>query len=294
MRLAVGFVALLCCVNLFAQELPLYYGADFLKGYQDKSLTNDALKTALFNILSGGHLKSPNTPDILVASCAGTTQIQDVDGATKKCEQHTALGYDPARKKLFGQLYLKQTADGQYSVTDVYCEHTFTDLDFKGAKTFGPDLVPISGNLINTEHTWPQSRFTNRFNNDLQKSDLHHLYPADSQANAQRSSLHFGNVVKLAEPSKCSQDKLGQQADDTIVFEVPDSQKGRTARAIFYFATRYQMKIAATEEAALRDWNKRFPVDAAEFERNNAIEALQGNRNPYIDFADLLDRVDHF
>ena len=218
------------------------------------------------------------------------------DATSKKCVQHTALGYNGARRKLFGQLFLKQDAAGIYNVKDVYCEKEFTDADFKGETTFGPDMLPISGNIINTEHTWPQSRFTGRFPRELQKSDLHHLFPTDSQMNGQRGSLHFGYVVDPQKPSplKCPQNKFGRQENGEIIFEVPDTQKGNTARAIFYFATRYQMKMSPAEEAALRKWDKFDPVDAQEADQNSQIEDLQGNRNPYIDYSDLVDSIDHF
>lgn len=216
--------------------------------------------------------------------------------APQKCVQHVALGYEGARRKLFGLLFLKQDSAGTYSVRDVYCEKDFTDADFKGEKTFGPDMLPISGNIINTEHTWPQSRFTGRFPKELQKSDLHHLFPTDSAMNGQRGSLHFGYVVDPVKPSplKCPQNKFGHQENGEIIFEVPDSQKGNTARAIFYFATRYQMKMSETEEAALRKWDKFDPVDVQEALQNDQIEALQGNRNPYIDYSDLIDNIDRF
>jgi endonuclease I len=112
--------------------------------------------------------------------------------------------------------------------------------------------------------------------------------------NNHRASLHFGKVVAVNQDQRCSQNKLGQNAEGETVFEVPDSQKGNTARAIFYFATRYKMKMSATEEAALREWDKQDPVDAEEFTQNNQIDQLQGNRNPFIDFSDLLDRIEHF
>ncbi len=266
-----------------AQQLPLYYGNEFLSGYQEGTLKNQELRAQLFQILSGGHIKNENSGDTIVPNCANTTS---------SCEQHRPMGYDAARKKLFGQLHL-QTFGGQCGVTDVYCEKNFTDEDFKGVPTFGPNLVPSSGNIINTEHTWPQSRFTTRFPKETQKSDLHHLFPSDSQINSHRSSLRFGNVVDEMEHLKCPQNKLGKQSSGETVFEAPAAHKGNIARAIFYFAVRYQMRVSPTEEAALREWNKEDPVDAAEFERNNGIESLQGNRNPFIDFADLADHIDH-
>ncbi len=267
-----------------SQDLPLYYGREFLSGYQDASLKNEEMKTKLFLILSGGHVKNDHAPDTILPNC----------NSTPRCTEHLALGYNKARQKLFGQLYLKKSENGTYSVTDIYCERTYTDADFGGSLTFGPDLVPQSGNIINTEHTWPQSRFTGRFPTELQKSDLHHLFPSDSEMNSHRGSLRFGNVIKDVEPLKCPMDHLGHQADGAIVFEVPKAQRGNTARAIFYFATRYQMKISAPEEAALRQWHKEDPVDAEEFSRNQQIELLQGDRNPFIDFYDLIDRISSF
>lgn len=276
-----------------SQELPLYYGNEFLTGYQNYSLKNEELKNKLFLILSGGHVKNDHAADSIFPSCSSAITA---DNSSLKCVEHIDLGYGKARQKLFGQLHLKKTDSGAYSVTDVYCNRTFTDADFGGSLTFGPDLLPSSGNLINTEHTWPQSRFTGRFSREMQKSDLHHLFPTDSEINSRRGSLRFGNVVKDVEILKCPIGRLGHQAASRgeIIYEAPKAQRGNTARAIFYFATRYQMKISPAEEAALRQWNIEDPIDAEEFSRNQQIELLQGNRNPFIDFADLIDRINSF
>lgn len=295
-------------------NIPNYYGAEFIKAYSENQLSNEELKNELFTILSGGHVQTSGEPDQIVSSCAAfitTAPIPDYSSAPSpviqdgpvndepkssaaKCVEHRSLGYDKARILMFGQMYLKQNSKDQYYVKDVYCEKEFTDDDFGGTKTFGPGLIPKSGNIINTEHTWPQSRFTGRFLREMQKSDIHHLYPSDSQMNGRRGALRFGHIVEEVEKLKCPQNKLGRQANGDFVFEVPDSQKGNTARAIFYFATRYQMKVSPPEEETLRQWNKIDPVDEEEMARNNAIEKAQGNRNPYIDIPDLLNHINHF
>ena len=298
-----------------SSKIPNYYGANFIKAFSENSINDDALKTELFNILSGGHVQADGQPDQIVSSCASfiySSTMPDFgasgpspspqDGPTtdepvsnsKKCVEHRSLGYDKARLLMFGQMYLKQNAKDQYLVKDVYCEKEFTDDDFGGTKTFGPNLIPKSGNIINTEHTWPQSRFTGRFLREMQKSDIHHLFPTDSQMNGRRGSLRFGRIVEEVEKLKCPQNKLGRNVEGDFVFEVPDSQKGNTARAIFYFATRYQMKVSPPEEETLRQWNKIDPVDDEEMIRNNAIEKAQGNRNPFIDIPDLISRINHF
>ena len=73
----------------------------------------------------------------------------------------------------------------------------------------------------------------------------------------------------------------------------------RVARFIicneFYFFTMYEGTVtdisAVGDQKMLARWNKEDPVDPYEFARNNAIEVAQGNRNPYIDFPESVDRA---
>ena len=48
------------------------------------------------------------------------------------------------------------------------------------------------------------------------------------------------------------------------------------------------MKISAMEEAHLRNWHESDPVDDHKINRNNIIEEVQGNRNPFIDMPELV------
>lgn len=264
----------------------LYYPSDFVDKVQNHQLKDQDLRDEIFRVLSSGHLHAKNNNDALVPTCKGFS-------GNGQCVEHRSLGYDGARKVLFSQIYLKNEA-GQYSLTDVYCERRYTDADFGGAPSIGPNLLP-DGKVLNTEHTWPQSRFTGRFSTDMQKSDLHHLYPTDSKMNSRRSSLHFGEVVKEVEGLNCNTARLGHEVNNSqIVFEPPARHRGNVARSLFYFATRYQMKISPQEESALRKWNREDPVDEAEMLKNDQIQEAQGNRNPYIDFPQLVDGIDSF
>ncbi|MEZ0391831.1 MAG: endonuclease I family protein [Pseudobdellovibrionaceae bacterium] len=253
----------LLSIGMFVCQLALavspsvekYYGADFISAYESGSLKDQSLLKSLQEIISSGH---------------------------------HSLGYDGARRQLFGKLYLKNVA-GNYEVKDVYCEKSFTDHEVN----LGPGIIP-DGNLLNTEHTWPQSRFTNRFPKEVQKSDLHHLFPTDNKMNSHRGNLRFGEVVEEIENLKCPIAHLGHGESGEIVFEVPEHHKGNAARAIFYFATRYQMQISDEEEAQLRDWSEQDPVDTEEAARNEEIQKVQGNRNPYIDFPELVRKVSQF
>lgn len=236
-------------------ELPEYYGSEFYEGYQNGNLKNEQLLGTLHQILASSH---------------------------------KVLGYDKARRVLFGELFLEKIS-GSWAVKDVYCERTFTSQELN----IGPGKIP-DGNVINTEHTWPQSRFTSRFPKEMQKSDLHHLFPTDNEMNSRRGNMRFGDVEEPVESLKCPVAELGHGDTGEIVFEAPPRHKGNVARALFYFATRYKMKISPTEETDLRLWNEQDPVDEAEFIRNEQIYKAQGDRNPFIDFPDLIQRIERF
>ncbi len=246
--------------NSNTDDIPAYYGSDFASEYKANHLNNKELLNALFKIIS---------------------------------KDHQAVGYNSAKKLMFGKIDLQQLPTGEYAVKDTYCEKVFTDSDF-GTQSLGPMMAPNSGNVINTEHTWPQSKFSSRFSKETQKSDLHHLYPTDSEMNNRRSNYEFGEVVIPKLTLKCPIGKLGQRANGETVFEAPMNHRGNVARSIFYFATRYQMKISSHQESTLRRWNIEDPIDQAERDRNAAIEAEQGNRNPFVDMPTLVDHISSF
>ncbi len=249
-----------------------YYGQDFFQ-------SSGALKEKLFHVLAGSHQAVSGGYDQISPKCGG------------KCYRHEAIGYKRAREFLFGDFYLVKDGS-EYGVKDVYCQRVAAASEFSGAKP-GPNAIP-DHRTINAEHSWPQSHFTKSFPNEEQKSDLHHLFPTDSEMNSSRSSFDFGDVVAGAEDLKCSTARLGQSRNGNRVFEPPMQHKGNVARAIFYFSTRYKMQVGSEEEATLREWNRLDPVDAEERERNERIFELQKNRNPFVDYPELVEQVADF
>ena len=87
-----------------------------------------------------------------------------------------------------------------------------------------------------------------------------------------------------------------------MVFEPIDEYKGDFARTYFYFGTRYYGEDGSWEgspqvdgaqllpwaENLLLEWHAADPVSAKEIDRNEAIYAIQGNRNPFIDRPDFV------
>lgn len=137
--------------------------------------------------------------------------------------------------------------------------------------------------VMNIEHTWPQSKGAT----GIAKSDMHHLFPTDPVANSTRSSLAFGDITNPK-----WQD--GGSRCDGKRFEVRKEFRGNSARGIFYFAVRYDKQISQAEEDTLRRWHKEDPVDANEKARNDRVESLQGNRNPFIDNPEFVDQIADF
>ncbi len=206
------------------------------------------------------------------------------------------LGYDRARVLLFGSLSLERDQRG-YFIRDVYCGEIF-----RQEAGVGPMQIPKNG-LLNCEHTWPQSKFSHRFPEKTQKSDLHHLFPTSASANSTRSSFDFGEVENGPRVREVCDDvylgNMSRAVDFTplargLFFSPPEDHRGNVARALFYFAVRYQMSIDAAEEYFLRKWHQEDPVDEAERDRNDHIMEMQGNRNPFIDYPELVERIGDF
>jgi len=157
----------------------------------------------------------------------------------------------------------------------------------------------------NREHSIPQSWFSEA---SPMVSDAFHVYPTDSKVNGIRSNFPFGEVGS-ATVTTGNGSKLGESdfpGYSGTVFEPIDMYKGDFARTYFYMATRYagacESWTGGVFNAAFlgfnsygRDiflkWHRQDPVSIKETNRNNAVEAVQNNRNPFIDYPELAEFI---
>jgi deoxyribonuclease I len=276
MKLLAAFIFTLYCTQAQASN---YYPTNSKE--KINKLENQALRDELFKILVKKHISlGASKDDKLVENCG--------DQRKGRCYGHRTLSYNAARKILFGVIHLEEDSSGHY-IKDVYCQKKFTSVETR----LGPNIIP-DHSKINCEHTWPQSKFNPLFSKGQQKTDLHHLYPADSKANSVRGNYEFSFVDGKAQRG-CESSYLGrQQKGRNTFFEPPNSHKGNVARSIFYFAVRYKMPISDIQEDALRQWHEQDPIDEEEMERNETIHLVQGNRNPFIDFPEIVDQINDF
>lgn len=213
---------------------------------------------------------------------------------------HHPISYDQAQVALLGNVGLIRMNNGSYAIDEVYCSTPYGETHLGGS--VGPGKEPPA-TIINVEHTVAQSWFKGQSYFNVGKADLHHLYPSDSAANSMRGNFQFGEVAEIKNSPRCfdedhhdipTEAKLGTDSNGKLVFQPPSKHKGNIARAIFYFSVRYDFPIPAAMEATLRRWNQLDPVDQSEMDRNNAIEKIQGNRNPFIDHPEYVDQITKF
>ena len=91
-------------------------------------------------------------------------------------------------------------------------------------------------------------------------------------------------------------------------FEIVDAYKGDLARSYFYLSTCYWNIWQCCDDVAvngsdmkpwmendMRLWHAADPVDDTERSRNEIIYTdYQHNRNPFIDYPELVDQIDDF
>lgn len=111
-------------------------------------------------------------------------------------------------------------------------------------------------------------------------NDLHNLFPAVGEVNGDRSNFNWGMIPG----EKRSYGKCNMEVDSSIRrAEPPENVQGDIARVMFYMSHTYGFKLSDQDIQLFTAWNKQDPVDNWEKERNNRIEKIQGNRNPFID-----------
>lgn len=245
--------------------------------------TDTDFRAKLHTILNSSHVPQHGKPDAIVKACP------DDNSQCFHREIHT---YREARQFLFGDLDLLSTPKG-YALKSVYCDQILDETQFPENGKPGPGKIPAN-EMMNAEHTWPQSKFTTQFPTNMQKTDVHILFATDKISNVQRSNLEFANV-EIIEYDTCKASRKGTTSKKRdIYFEPPDYHKGNVARAIFYFAVRYKMKIDPTEENNLRKWHELDPVDDAERARHERIFEYQHDRNPFIDEPEWVSEIQDF
>jgi len=160
------------------------------------------------------------------------------------------------------------------------------------------------GTGYNREHSWPKSWYGDA---SPMYTDVFMVVPTDNDVNNKRSNYPFGETDSPTWTSLngCKRGPSSYPGYTGTVFEPIDEYKGDFARAYFYMTTRYYQYgnswpgspmvdgavLKPWAEAMLLEWNAADPVSDKEIDRNEAVYAIQHNRNPFIDRPDFVQKV---
>lgn len=221
---------------------------------------------------------------------------------------YTSIGYSSLQNNMFAAStdptdFVNGT---NKTMEDIYSSKPYKSSDNGSSAT-------NCGTGWNKEHTVPQSWFNE---GSPMKSDAFHVYPTDIKMNSTRSSYPYGENDAA---KSCAQYGYGSLGASTFpgytgtVFDPGEggeygSYKGDLARTYFYMVTRYRTtnftngtgntsftysggvaNLTPYMESLMLKWHREDPVSEKELKRNNAIYAHQHNRNPYIDYPELVE-----
>jgi endonuclease I len=215
-------------------------------------------------------------------------------------EDHDHIGYD----SLWGAFeHTDRRSDGK--VWDIYSDIPGGTAPY--SYDFDDDQCgqyAEEGDCFNREHTFPSSWFGD---GSPMQSDLHQVFPVDGYINGIRGSYPYGDVG-YANYDGANGTMRGNSdlcSYSGRVFEPIDDYKGDVARAQLYMSIRYRgedgdwSSSVATDGSTLEDWYLQTmiawhlldPVSDKERDRNDAIDDIQRNRNPFVDHPEYACHI---
>jgi len=238
---------------------------------------------------------------------------QQKDAATLLAElRQSVAGGRPGSYNELWNTYLKAFVKNDGYLKDYYSSYSkYTSKDRDQGSGGSKE-----GEKYNREHSIPKSWWGGSTATGSQGADPFIVIPADKFVNNKRSSYPLGKVARATFTSIDGYSKLGD-ADSSYgysgtVFEPNDNVKGDLARIVFYSIVKYENSFKWTSGAGsviysgdknknfgLTDyavrlftkWNEMDPPDAWEISMNNALNNIQGNKNPFIEHPEYVNMI---
>lgn len=178
---------------------------------------------------------------------------------------------------------------------------------YSNSTRYYPNRLGDSGCSLNIEHCLPKSWWGGTVNEAYK--DLYNLNPSDQRANSQKSNYAPGHVTKgdKFDNGSFRMAKANTSGYGYICWEPAEEYRGDFARAYFYMATAYEylewtaypdyisnasyLMFSEPIQQVLLDWHRADPVSDKECCRMDYISDIQGNRNPFIDYPELVEYI---
>ena len=189
--------------------------------------------------------------------------------------------------------YYANTMIYSFEARDTTLDRRVVTCVYSGENKIYTEPFDWSSNGYSREHTYCHSWMpTNPATLLPEYSDYHHLFPTNlNDVNIVRSNNALGIVVNVTSTYLGS--KYGTDANGQTVFEPRDEHKGDAARAMMYEAICYTTISGNSwalpsyqNQYLLKQWHFQDPPDNWEIARNDFVDSLQNNRNPFVDSID--------
>ena len=211
---------------------------------------------------------------------------------------YTRISYDSFDETNIANFASVNNGNGTRSVFCVYSGYEYI---YTGTFTWS---------VMSREHSWAQSWMpTYPSTSNDQYSDQHHLFPThQNNANGRRSNHPYGIVANVT--YQFLEGKVGTNTAGQIVYEPADRHKGDAARSLMYMSVRYDgisgfswnfnwlnnTRLPSLSEAPqdldlLISWSKQDPPNKWEVDRNNYVQSIQQNRNPFTDHPEYMNYI---
>lgn len=187
--------------------------------------------------------------------------------------------------------------------TDRLEDNSVVDRYSNDVRYFTSTTAAVSG--MNIEHSFPKSWWGG--SQTQAYKDLYNLMPCEQKINSSKSNYPMGEVTSVKTDNGCT--KIGTGSQGYQLWEPADKWKGDFARGYMYMATCYQNYTWSGTQALqilqqgtyptlqkwaytlYIKWAKADTPDQLEITRNDAVYAIQGNRNPFVDFPNLMEYI---
>ncbi|MCD8339275.1 MAG: endonuclease [Burkholderiales bacterium] len=146
---------------------------------------------------------------------------------------------------------------------------------FKEWRDGDPQCIDNNGKRFKGRHCAEKVNMQYRY----MQADMHNLFPAIGAVNALRSNYNFVQFPAGVQPmfGTCEMKIMDKKA------EPPNSAKGPVARATLYMDWAYPIfNLSNQQKQLMQAWDKEYPPEPWECERELKIEKLQGNPNPFV------------
>lgn len=191
-------------------------------------------------------------------------------------------------------------------LTDMHPDGIVWDM-YSNCVRYYPNKQGESGCSLNIEHCLPKSWWGGTVNEAYK--DLYNLNPSDQRANGQKSNYAPGHIKTgdKFDNGSFRMDSKTKSYYGYICWEPAPEYRGDFARTYFYMATAYEylewtaypdyisnasyLMFSDTIQKVLLDWHRADPVSDKEICRADQISTIQHNRNPFIDYPDLVEYI---